>query len=217
MAERVVFLHGIGVGPESWDAQLAALPEVYEGYAPRIPGLVGDAAGFTLSTAAADVIADLDRRGVERAHLCGLSLGAMLALQIAVDHPERVASLTLSGGQVHPSRALMVLQSGIMRLLPERMVAPDGLSKKGTLAILDAMARVDFRPHLAGVMTPTLVLCGSNDKPNLPAARSLATGIPGACLRVIDGGGDELNTDRPAEFSTELAVFLTGLEERAPL
>lgn len=207
--EHVVFLHGIGVGPDSWDDQIAALPHGYSGYAPRIAGLTNDdEAAFTLIGAANDVVRDLDRRGIDRAHICGLSLGAMVAVQVAIGYPDRVASLMLAGGQVHPPRALMAIQSAVMRILPARLVAPDGTSKQRVLATLAEVARVDFRPDLARITAPTLVLCGSKDAANLPAARALAAGIPNARLSVIDGGGHELNTHKPREFSTEVVSFL---------
>lgn len=210
--KQVVFLHGIGVGPDSWDAHLAALPDGYTGIAPQIAGLTdADERVFTLSGAASDVIRDLDQRGVDRAHLCGLSLGAMIAVQAAIDYPDRVASLVLSGGQVHPPPALMTLQSALMRVLPARVVAPDGTSKQRVLGVLAEVARIDFRPHLARIAAPTLVLCGSKDRVNLSAARALATGIPDARLRVIDGGGHELNTHKPELFNAEVAAFLRQL------
>lgn len=207
--KQVVFLHGIGVGPDSWNDQIAALPHDFNGFSPRIAGLANDdEAAFTLVGAAAEVVLGLDQRGVDRAHICGLSLGAMVAVQVAIGYPERVASLVLSGGQVHPPRALMAVQSAVMRILPARFVAPDGTSKQRVLATLAEVARIDFRPDLARIAAPTLVLCGSKDAANLPAARALAAGIPHARLSVIDGGGHELNTHKPHEFSTEVVSFL---------
>lgn len=83
------------------DEQLAALPEGFTGIAPQIAGLTDtDRSTFTLRGAAADVISDLDGREIDRAHLCGLSLGA--------------------------PRVLMAMQSALMRVLPARVVAPDG-------------------------------------------------------------------------------------------
>ncbi len=204
-----MFLHGIGVGPNSWDAQIAALPEGYTGVAPQIRGLVnGDESVFTLASAAAVVISEFDQGRSEKVHLCGLSLGAMIAVQIAIEYPERVASLVLSGGQVHPPRALMMLQSALIRVLPTRLVAGDGTSKQRMLAVLAEVANIDFRPHLSRIQVPTLVLCGSKDIANLPAARALQAGIPNARLRIIAGGGHELNTQKPDEFNSEMAAFL---------
>lgn len=52
------------------------------------------------------------------------------------------------------------------------------------------------------------MLCGSKDEADLPAARALAAALPNARQRVIDGGGHELNMQKPDEFSAELAGFL---------
>ncbi|TCP56591.1 pimeloyl-ACP methyl ester carboxylesterase [Tamaricihabitans halophyticus] len=210
---EVVFLHGLGATPASWDAQLASLPGGYRGFAPSITGLADtEPADFTFARAATGVRAELDRRGIERAHLCGLSLGAMVSVRFAIDYPDRVATLVLSGGQVRPSPVLMAAQSAITRLLPARFAAPDGMSKQRMLAVTRQIAAADFRGRLGDIGAPTLVLCGSRDFVNLPAARALASGIPGARLRVITGGGHPLNTQKPEEFAAELAAFLPAAE-----
>lgn len=209
--EQVVFLHGLEAGPDSWDAQLATLPEGFSGSAPHIPGLSDEGeAEFSFVGAAAEIVRGLDRRGVERAHMCGLSIGAMLALRIVVDHPDRVASLVLSGGQINPSQVVMGLQSALTRILPAWVIAPNGMSKRRTLAALDEVSRVDFRAHLPEVDVPALVLCGSWDLVNLPAARATVAGLPNARLRIVEGGGHELNVHRPADFAAELDTFYRG-------
>ncbi|MCK3769778.1 alpha/beta fold hydrolase [Microbacterium aerolatum] len=212
MHETVVFLHGLGLGPDSWSAQLEGLPAGFTGIALPVPGLAADdATAVTLSGSANAVVAELEQRGIARAHVCGLSLGAMVALQVAIDHPDKVASLVLSGGQVRPPRALMAVQSLVMRALPARLVAPDGTSKQRVLDVLREVSRMDLTDRLGAVQAPTLVLCGSRDRANLPAARHLAAGSPHAELQIIDGGGHELNTGRPEEFTTALTTFLTGI------
>lgn len=207
--QHVVFLHGMGTGPESWDAQLADLPEGFVGIAPRIVGLADGDDPFTLAGAAAAVVDELDARGIDRTHVCGLSLGAMLALQVVIEYPHRVASLVLSGGQVHPSRVLMALQNAVMRILPAKLIGIDGTDKQRMLGAFRSVARIDFRPQLASIDVPTLAICGSRDTPNLPAARALADGIPGAQLQIIAGGGHELNTQMPSELNAVLYPFLT--------
>lgn len=52
-------------------------------------------APFTLYDAVADVIAVLDALGIQRAIWCGLSIGGMVAMRAALEHPERVAGLIL--------------------------------------------------------------------------------------------------------------------------
>lgn len=141
--------------------------------------------------------------------ICGLSLGAMVATRFALDYPDRTASLTLSGGQVRPPRVLMGIQNAIMRVLPERAVAPPGMSKRTLLAVLTAVGATDFREDLSRISAPTLVMCESKDRPKLPAARQLAAAIPNAELQIVPGAGHEWNTQLPEEFSARLNRFLT--------
>lgn len=210
-AETVVFIHGLGETPDAWDPQIAALPQGFSGIPIEVPGLSGrypDGDRFTLAGAAAAVISELDRRGIDRAHLCGLSLGAMIAFETVRARPDRVRSLTLAAGQVRPPRALMAIQSLIMRMLPERVVASGGADKARMLAAVGAVADADFSADLAEVRVPTLVICGAKDRANLPAARAFAAGIPGARLSVIEGAGHQANSDEPERFSRVLGEFL---------
>ena len=207
-AQTVVFLHGIGAGPDSWNTQIAALPEGFTGFAPTIAGLTdaGDHE-FSLTAAATAFRDELDRRSIDRAHLCGLSLGGMVATRFAIDYPERVASLVLSGSQVHPNTALMKVQNAIMRLLPARVRAQPGMSKQRMLAVLRAVGQTDFRAELAQISAPTLVLCGLKDRPNIPAAKELGAGITGAELQLEPGAAHEWNVQLAEEFSARLNAF----------
>ncbi|WP_139820862.1 alpha/beta fold hydrolase [Krasilnikoviella flava] len=213
-ARTVMFLHGLGASPSSWDAQLTALPPGYTGFAPPVPGITGAArTPFTVQGAARSLVDDLDARNLDRVHLCGLSLGAMTATQLALDHPDRVASLVLSGTQVRPNPVLMAVQRGVIRLLPERVAAGMGLTKADWLAVLRSISRVDTVPRLREIHVPTLVLCGSRDVANLPAARRLAHEVPGARLQVVPGAGHPWNEQHPESFSATLSEFYGRLDD----
>lgn len=207
--ETVVFLHGLGAGTDSWDHQIAALPDGFVGYAPPLSiRREPDRATSMLQVTSDAVLKDLQDRGIDRVHLCGLSLGAMIATRIAIDHPQQVASLVLSGSQVHPNSVLMKLQNAIIRVLPSRIAAPEGMSKETMLAVLRDIATADFRPELPKITAPTLVLCGAKDRPNLAAARELAEAIPAAELHIVPNAGHEWNSQLPREFSARLNAFL---------
>lgn len=149
--ETVLFLPGLGAGEDPWDAQLAALPAGYTGLAPDLPGLdrAATPGEFTIAGAARALRVLLDERDVERAHLCGLSLGAMTATQFALDFPERIASLVLSGSQVRPHPALMGIQRTIVRMLPESVASGMHLTKAQWLGALRVVAEANFRGWLA--------------------------------------------------------------------
>lgn len=207
----VVFIHGLGDSPDAWNYQVSHLPSGFTGMAIGIPGLrAGEepSGEFSLAAAAAGIVAELDHRGVDKLHLCGLSLGAMIALQIAIDHPERVRSLTLAAGQVRPPQTVMRIQTTVMRLVPARLIARSGVRKHQLLSVLHGVATADFSTQLADVTAPTLVLCGTKDRANLPAARALSSGMPDADLHLIDGAGHQANTQKPELFTAALNGFL---------
>lgn len=131
----------------------------------------------------------------------------MLATRFAIDFPERAASLVLSGSQIRPNPTLMKVQNAIMRVLPARAVAQPGMSKQRTLSVLRAVAQTDFRNELTQITVPALVLCGLKDRPNIPAARELATGIAGAELQLVPGAGHEWNVHQAEEFNSRINAF----------
>jgi pimeloyl-ACP methyl ester carboxylesterase len=67
---------------------------------------------YSLADMAADAVGVLDALGIARAHVCGASMGGMIAQQIAIRHPERIKSLTLmmttSGARRLPGPSLKV-------------------------------------------------------------------------------------------------------------
>lgn len=209
--QAVVFIHELGDRPDAWERQVEELPAGFCGVTVEVPGLTTDspvAESFSLAAASADILAELDRRGIESAHFCGLSLGAMIAFRIAVDYPKRVRSLTLAAGQVKPPPMLMAIQEAIMRVLPEKLVAPVGVSKKQMLNVLGAVAKTDFSGELTSIAVPTLVLCSSKDRANFSASKVLAANIPHAELRIIEGAGHQSNVQEPVRFSALLNGFL---------
>lgn len=163
------------------------------------------------------------------AHVCGLSLGAMVALPLYQQAPELVASLVLWGGQVHPNRFLITVQEALTRALPERQLiasvttfvqrrypalvepaekAAQQTGKRNLLAATHAVGQSDLRPILPTIRVPTLVLCGSKDRFNLRAARDMSRAIPGAELGIVPKAGHIWNLEQPDLFTTTLLEFV---------
>jgi pimeloyl-ACP methyl ester carboxylesterase len=99
----ILLVHGIGAAMDFWDDELCR--RLVEGrrhvirYDHRDTGrsttYPPGAPGYTGGNMAGDIVTILDGLGVESAHLVGQSMGAALAQVVALDHPERVRSLTL--------------------------------------------------------------------------------------------------------------------------
>lgn len=205
----LVLLHGLGQTPQAWQDQVTALPEGLRAAAPWLLGLKPNADDpFSLSDASRAVGSELIKHGAQKAHLCGLSVGAMVALQFAADAPEQVDRLVLCGAQVRPPKSVLWLQRQLIKATPAARLAQQGVRKDKVQQVMQIIADADFTDRLDQVGTPTLVLCGERDRANLPASRLIADRIPGAELVLIPGAGQAPNTERPDEFNAALYDFL---------
>ncbi|MBK8461198.1 MAG: alpha/beta fold hydrolase [Micropruina sp.] len=178
--------------------------------APWVDGFrPGAQAPFDLGRAADAALAQLNRFGLDSMALCGLSLGAVVATEAAIRSPDAVSHLVLAGGQVKPPKLAMAAQSLALRAMPAAAFADSGIGKPALLETLRAIGRVDFRASLVQITARTLVLCGEQDKANLPAAEQLAAGIRGARLELIPGAGASVFTEAPAVVNELLYDFLS--------
>jgi 3-oxoadipate enol-lactonase len=233
----IVFLHGVGSNRQTWRAQL-------EGFSATQTAVAIDARGYsgswtkpdTVSMArfAADTAAVIQAVGLGRAHVCGLSMGGIVALHLWRDHPQVVLSLVLADSWAwHPAAAagqdarLAAIDANDMASLARtRMPAVYGpgaaplLVRRGveTFASLDKSVYraasadlwgVDMRSVASSVTVPTLVLVGEHDAIAPPhLSRELAGLIPGAQLVVIPDAGHLPNEENPAAFNQAVRTFL---------
>ena len=142
--------------------------------------------------------------------LCGLSLGAVLALHYATDHPQEIRSLTLVNGQYRMPTALLRCQNFIFHCLPHSVFQGFGFQKKDVISLTQSMMHLDFQSDLAKLSCPTLIISGSKDRANRPAARRLTQLIPNSHFTEIEGG-HELNQQAPQALSQALEEFLTSI------
>ncbi len=225
----------LGTTWHMWDRQIPELIKQWRvfrfdlpghGGAPAYPaGSVGDLAGRLLAT--------LDGLGVQRFGYAGCALGGAVGVELALRHPERVASLALIAASPRfgtadefRQRGVIVRTNGldpIARTSPERWFTHGFAAAQPAItdwavqmvrttdpgcyiAACEALAAWDVRAELAGVSVPTLVLVGSEDQVTGPAeARTLVAGIPDARLAVVPGASHLVPVEQPAAV-TDLLV-----------
>ncbi|MEP7330996.1 MAG: alpha/beta hydrolase [Terracoccus sp.] len=205
----LVLLHGLGQSPIAWQDFVSAFGAGRSMNAPWMRGLKpGDPVGFDLAAAAHGVANDIELQGIRQADFLGVSIGASVALRLAVERPELVGRLVIGGALVRPSNGAIRLQKLAMRVVPESKLVDAGVSRPRMLAVLDALKGFDGRESLRQVTAPALVVAGSKDKAGVVAARALAAELPDSRVEVIPGAGALLNTDSARELAALAHAFL---------
>jgi 3-oxoadipate enol-lactonase len=237
----VVLSNSLGTTMRMWDAQAAALTGDRLVLRYDMRGHGGSPVPpppYDLSDLGRDVIGLLDRYGIERASLCGVSLGGMVSMWLAAHAPDRVDRLVLCSTsalfgppEIWVERAALVRESG-MAAVADAVVArwftpafaaarPDVIAAtraellatpaEGYAACCGAIERMDLRADLAAIRAPTLVI-GARDDPSTPPqlhAEVIAEGIPCARLVVLERGAHLVNVETP-DVVTELVLGHLG-------
>lgn len=209
-AMKNVFVHGLGQTPDSWKPVFSLLDGPGDCVFPDLAAMVsaGEATYARLYRAFTRLCDGLEAPLA----LCGLSLGGVLSLHYAVEHPERVGSLVLIAPQYKMPKRLLQVQNTLFRLMPRAMFRETGFEKAQFLQLCRSMMELDFSSALSGIACPTLVICGDRDRANRQACKDLARLVKRADLRVVEGAGHELNREAPEK----LALLLREFYDRAP-
>lgn len=95
----IVFIHGHPFDRRMWRPQLGGLAGQAHLVAPDLPGYGSSPARgetMTMRVLADSVVALLDALGIERTIVVGLSMGGLVAMEIALSRPERISGLVLA-------------------------------------------------------------------------------------------------------------------------
>jgi pimeloyl-ACP methyl ester carboxylesterase len=203
----VVLLHGVE-RPARWAAVVAALPDSVVVLTPELSPSDAGTGQLTLPQGASAVTSALDEAGLGSAAICGVGLGAMVALHLAAEQPERVDSLVLVTRQVRLSPVLMSVSAAVLRLLPATAVARLGAAEPQVIALLDQVRPVDATPLARRVPAPALVLWGGRDPVNRRASQALASALPFGHLQLVPGAGPRWLEESPELLADALAGFL---------
>lgn len=237
----LLLLHGALVDRAFWRARLPALAVDREVIACDLPGhgAAPPLAGPTsVAAMAAEVLATLDALALPAVAVLGHSLGGMVAQELALTAPERVAALVLADTWCRPRGYLFepvpfrtvylhwalrtfpvasmveLMASGLAVRTPT--IAPYARQAMGRyvgerdayLAIWDAATDWDSDARIGAIACPTLVVASDGYPFTEIQSRRLASGIPGARLAVLPGTGHWLSWDNPAAFDAAVTGFL---------
>ncbi|HEY8560885.1 MAG TPA: alpha/beta fold hydrolase [Pyrinomonadaceae bacterium] len=234
----VILLHGITDSWFSWSRVLPRIDKKYRVYAIDLRGH-GDtdkpATGYAMKDFAADVVAFLDAKNITKATIVGHSMGSFVALQTALDAPERIEKLLVMGtattARNNVTADLRKMFAALKDPLDENFVRDFQVTASSETvpkdfihaavkqsmkspayvwkAALDGVIAEDYQPKLAKIKAPTLIVWG--DKENIflrPEQDILKAKIPNSSLKIYEGAGHSPQWEYPEKFAEDLNAFL---------
>lgn len=207
---KYLYLHGLGQKPDSWNRTIKetkvsgssislSLAEMSEGK---------DVTYKELYSAFSEVCDKEDEEIV----LCGLSLGAVLALNYAIDHPDKTKALVLIAAQYKMPEKLLKFQNVLFRLMPNSMFKQIGFKKADVISLCGTMAELDFTDSLHNVSCPVLIVCGEKDHVNKKASKELTRYLSKSFFYELLKTGHEVNIEAPEEIAIVLQKFYDNIK-----
>jgi len=243
--DPLVLLMGWGGDHTAWALQVAAFSAEFRCISPDNRGAGRSDqpdAPYAIRLMADDTVGLLDALGIDRSHVAGLSMGGMIAQEMAVNYPGRVRTLQLHatlarvdpflravGQSLLQARAALGREEYVRLLLTwvlsprtyaehadnvEMMVRimvdhPYPASLAGLTRQAEACWAHDTLERLGQIRCPTLITVGVDDIFVPPRfSQELHARIPGAELRVIEGGGHGYLWEQAPAFNDSCLQFL---------
>jgi len=240
----LLLLHGLGSSVRDWDLQMPAFSQRYRVVAVDMRGHGHSSkpkGPYSLPMFAADTAEFIRRRRLAPAHVVGISMGGMIAFQLAVDTPELLQSMVLvnCGPELVPrtfkeklqvqQRMLITRVMGMRRmgefLAPRLFPKPDQAQlrqliaerwaqndQRAYLASLRALVGWSVTAHLEQITCPTLIVAAEEDYTPLAVKEAYAAQMPNARLHVIEDSRHATPIDQPEQFNQAVLAFLAQVD-----
>jgi pimeloyl-ACP methyl ester carboxylesterase len=192
-----------GGSDEAWETAWAA-----QGRMVQLPDLSVSPGLVVLESPGLTVLDALSGAGAERAVLCGSGYGAMVALHLAANHPDRVAALVLTTASRLAERERRGIADAAYGLLPVSRVQQLKGPQRRVLELLDQVRTVDWTPFAARVEVPSVVVLGERDAINKGPSRRLTAVLPRSELVVVPGAKEGWVARDPSALAEAAAPFL---------
>ena len=238
----LVFSNSLGTNLSMWDGQALAAARGFHviRYDQRGHGRSGAPAGdYTLNRLAQDVIDLLDGLGIQKTAFCGLSMGGMTGMRLAVDRPDRFGRMALCNtSSFMPPRdfweaRIKAVKDGGMEAVADAVVArwltpqfrerePTEMNRvrdmivttnpTGYVGCCAAIRDMDLRADLAGIRMPAMVIIGAHDPATTPEQGDyIVEHFPGAQKKVLDSAHLS-NIEQRDDFNRIVLGYLAGGE-----
>lgn len=240
----LLLLHGLGSSSQDWPLQIPDLAPTYSLLMPDIRGHGRSdkpAGPYQIKQFATDISQWLTHLNLGPAHLLGISMGGMIALQLALDAPHQVRSLILANtaAELRPhnlQQRLQIWQRLLLshlfsmrrigtilagRFFPRPEQAPLRAEfiehwakndKRAYLAAMHALLGWSVTQRLSEIQCPTLILTADQDYIPPIYRQQLAAGLPHAQWLTIHNSRHASPADQPAQFNAAVLGFLAKMD-----
>ena len=200
---KLIFLHGLGQSADSWKEVRNLLTDYPSEAIELFPS------GVSNYQQAKERVYQHLAQETEPFILIGLSLGAALVLELSSYDLPNLRALVLSGCPLKLSgNILFYLQLLIFKLLPKRVFEKHGSDKALMVGVSEELKILDLREIAKNCPYPTLLICGSQDKPNLSSMKAIQELMSNSQFQIIPDGPHVLNRAKPKEFVEITRSFL---------
>ena len=204
---KLIFLHGLGQSAESWKEVRNLLTDYPSEAIELFPS------GVSNYQQAKERVYQHLAQETETFILVGLSLGAVLALELSSYDLPNLQALVLSGCPLKLAGNIpFYIQLLIFKLLPKRTFEKQGADKSLLVGVSEELKTLDLTDISRTCPYPTLLICGSQDKPNLSSMKAIQELMPNSQFQIIPDGPHVLNRVKPKEFAAITRSFLELLK-----
>jgi 3-oxoadipate enol-lactonase len=239
----LLFIHGLGSSSRDWEQQVPYFAKTYRvltvdvrghGQSDKPPG------PYSIKQFTDDIAALLHNLAVSGTHVVGVSMGGMIAFQLAVDYPDLVKSMVIvnSGPELIPRtfkeklaiwQRFMILRFMGMRKMGE-VLAPrlfikeeqDGLreqfierwaenDKRAYTDTMRALVGWSVLDRISTINVPVLVIAADEDYTPVSAKEAYLNKLPNAQFLIIEDSRHATPVEHPEAFNAAIMEFLEGL------
>ena len=201
-----ILIHGMGQNGSSWDKVKTILNE--DNIDVKTPNVFEIAKNYQLNyDNLYRAFADYCNGFKEKLNLVGLSLGGILAIDYAVEYPQKVNSIILSGTPYELPKKLLRFQNFVFKFIPKKNFENIGISKKNFIELSNSLAELNIKFKISKIQCNTLIICGERDNANIESVKQLHSNIKNSKIKIIKGAGHEINIDTPEEIANTIKQF----------
>lgn len=206
---KILFLHGLGQNKKSFDKTIENINFKDIENIDLIPNNSKDLTFFDIADRLENKIKGIKKPII----ICGISLGAILAMELYFRNPEKIAGLILIAPQYKIPKILMNFQNLIFKIMPEKFFKKTKISKNNMISIASSIKNLDYSKKINKISTDVFIVCGKKDRANLKAAKSLNKLIPNSNLFLIQNSRHEVNIDAPEKLSEIINLFYKNFQK----